>query len=395
VAILVFSKSPRILSDFSDDAATRAAKVKQFGAGSETADPAYKDLIRSTNLTGRAEMYEEQQRLTSTYNTLQSVAGMLKPVAGRKNLLWISGDFPFLLGRPEERAFGLGRSSDAARDADTDFQRTAKIGYNKAADDLVRALNLAGVAVYPVDARKLSLDPLRRQSHVNSITTSGAGEAGTINDIMKYLAHQTGGAAFSGGKELGDDVRGALDDLKRVWFLAFEPANPAEDGAFHSIKLQIQKKGYQVRTRVGYYAPDAATTLADPKQRLTTALASTLDLTGIGMTVRVQADPADSSSLTVSLDLDARDFQLVQQGENWLGVLGLAVVQGNAAGEQFGRQVQLGGVTIPGSSFEKAMRDGSGVHFDFKMKREPTASFLRFVVLDQRTPRTGSISVVL
>ena len=161
VAILVFGKSLRVLSDFTDSAAARQAKVMEFGSGKASASQTYSDLILPVNLPGRAEMYQEQQRLTNTYTTLQSIAGMLKAVPGRKNLLWISGDFPLLLGRPEAG----GRHPS---DADADFQRTAKIGYNQAADDLIRVLNTAGVAVYPVDARKVSLDPQRRQSHVNS-----------------------------------------------------------------------------------------------------------------------------------------------------------------------------------------------------------------------------------
>jgi VWFA-related protein len=135
-AILVFGKSLRVLSDFSDSAAARQAKVMEFGSGKTAAGPVYSDLIRTINLTGRAEMYEEQQRLTSTYTTLQSIAAMLKAAPGRKNLLWISGDFPLLLGQQQAGAFrthsqnGALGSRNAA--ADDDVQRTAKMGYNKA-----------------------------------------------------------------------------------------------------------------------------------------------------------------------------------------------------------------------------------------------------------------------
>ena len=378
-AILILGKNLKLLSDFSDSSADRAAKVAAL---------AYSDLIRPINLTSRAEMYQEQQRLTDTYSNLRAIAGMLKAVPGRKNLLWISADFPLLLGRPDE-------GNLHPSDADSDVQRTAKLGYNKDADDLIRTLNLAGVAVYPVDARRVSLDPLRRQSRVNSITTSGAGEAGTIDDIMKHLADQTGGAAFSGGKELGDSLRGALDDSQNAYVLTFTPAKWVEDGSPHKLKLQAKTKGTQIRIRPNYYAPSPAMAPGDPSPRLAMALSAPLDLPEIGLTVHLNPDPADAASLSVSLEIDSRTLQLTRQGENWIAVVGLGIVQGNAAGEQFGRQMQSGGITIPGADYAKAMRDGSGIHFDFKLKRDPKASFLRFGVIDQKTPKSGSLSVSL
>jgi hypothetical protein len=95
------------------------------------------------------------------------------------------------------------------------------------------------------------------------------------------------------------------------------------------------------------------------------------------------------------LQIDSRDLEHVQQGDKWNAVVGMGIVQGNAAGEQFGRQMQSGGVAIPGPDYAKAMRDGSGIHFDFKLKRDPKAGFLRFGVIDQKLPKSGSLTVPL
>ena len=51
VAILVFGKSLRVLSDFTDTAAAREAKVKEFGAGSPSAFPTYSDMVLPVNLS--------------------------------------------------------------------------------------------------------------------------------------------------------------------------------------------------------------------------------------------------------------------------------------------------------------------------------------------------------
>jgi hypothetical protein len=210
---------------------------------------------------------------------------------------------------------------------------------------------------------------------------------------MKHLADQTGGAVVSGGKELGDDLRGALDDAQNAYVLAFTPAKLAEDGAAH--KLKLQAKGYQIRLRPVYYAPLPAGPPGDAPVRLAGALSAPLDLPEIGITVRVEPDGASEGALAISLELDARDLQLVRQGEDWIGVIGVGIVQGNPAGEQFGRQLQSGGVTIHGPDYQKAMQTGSGIHFDFKVKRDPKATFIRFGIIDQKSPKSGSLSILL
>lgn len=81
----------------------------------------------------------------------------------------------------------------------------------------------------------------------------------------------------------------------------------------------------------------------------------------------------------------------MRQGEDWIGVIGMGIVQGNPAGDQFGRQLQSGGVTIHGPDYQQAMQTGSGIHFDFKVKRDPKATFLRFGVIDLKIPKAGSL----
>jgi hypothetical protein len=210
---------------------------------------------------------------------------------------------------------------------------------------------------------------------------------------MKHLAEQTGGAVLSGGKELGDDLRGSLDDAQNAYVLAFTPAKLAEDGAAH--KLKLQAKGYQIRLRPVYYATLPAGPPGDASVRLAGALSAPLDVPEIGITVRIEPDRAGEESLAISLDLDARDLQLVRQGEDWVGAIGVGIVEGNPAGEQFGRQLQSGGFTIHGPDYQKAMQTGSGIHFDFKVKRDPRATIIKFGIIDQKSLKSGSLSVPL
>jgi VWFA-related protein len=395
-AIFVFGKTLQMLSDFTDDGPARAAKIKDF-ASAEPAGAGYKDLVRPIPQSGpsRAGMYEEQERMRATLATLTGLAGNLKALSGRKNLLWVSADFPLLMVQFD--LTGTGRQSEG------DVQRSAMDSYYKAAQELIRAFQAAGVAVYPVDARPLSLNPTETKSRVTYVnpptadTTAAADAAKAnrvpINDLMKELANTTGGAVFSDSKDIGPALRGALDDGESAYVATFTPSKLTENGALHKIKIQT-KKGTQVRVAPGYFAQAAGAPL-QPPQRLVAALSSPLNLSEIGMMLRVETNPADPAGLAVTLQVDPHDLDLTQQGDNWVGQVGVGSFQGNAGGEQFGKQMTSVPVTVSKADYQKALTDGGGIHFDVPVKRAPTATFLRFAVIDMKLPKAGSLVATL
>ena len=412
-AIFVFGKTLRMLSDFTDDGGARAAKLKDF-ASIEPAGPGYKDLVRPIPASGptRAGMYEEQERMKTTFAALEGLAGNLKGLSGRKNLLWISADFPLLLVQFD--LTGSGRQSEG------DVQRLAMDSYYKSAQDLLRSFQEAGVAVYPVDARPVSLDPSETKSMVTFVNPPAATQAASrnpssasasptddtaaatraalanrvpINDLMKVVATNTGGAVFSNSKDLGEALRGALDDTENAYVATFTPSKLSENGSIHKVKLQGKQKGTQFRVAPGYFAPAAAN--QQPPQRLAAALSSPLNLSEIGLLARVETDPADPAGLNVTLQVDPHDLELTRQGENWVGQVGAGSFQGSASGEQFGKQMQAVEVTVSQSDYQKALADGGGIRFDLKYKRAPTATFLRIAVIDMKLPKSGSILATL
>jgi len=410
-AIFVFGKTLKMLSDFTDDGAARAAKLKDF-LSSEPAGPGYKDLVLPIPQSGtsRAGMYEEQEKMRTTFATLEGLAANLKGLSGRKNLLWVSADFPLLMVQFD--LTGSGRQSEG------DVQRTAMDSYYKAAQNLLGSFQAAGVAVYPVDARTVSLNPSETKSRITfvnppatDITASrqAAPAKGTltddqatqaaladrvpINDLMKQVATSTGGAVFSNSKDLGEALRGALDDTGNAYVATFTPAKLSETGAIHKIKLQGKQKGTQFRVAPGYFAPAAAD--MQPPQRLAAALSSPLNLSEIGLLARLETDPADPAGLNLTLQVDPHDLELAQQGDNWVGQIGIGSFQGSPSGEQFGKQMQAVPVTVSKSAYQKALADGGGIRFDVQYKRASTATFLRIAVVDMKIPKSGSVLAAL
>jgi VWFA-related protein len=75
--------------------------------------------------------------------------------------------------------------------------------------------------------------------------------------ILQDLAEQTGGRSFFPYHvdDLDQSFQDIGEELRNQYSLAYNPINHALDGRFHRIKIETpEHKGYQIRSRRGYYA---------------------------------------------------------------------------------------------------------------------------------------------
>lgn len=78
--------------------------------------------------------------------------------------------------------------------------------------------------------------------------------------LLSNIAEQTGGRAFAAGdRELPDIAAKIGIDLRNRYVLGYSPTNPARDGRFHRVQVQVvPPRGLPKLTaqwRTGYYAP--------------------------------------------------------------------------------------------------------------------------------------------
>jgi VWFA-related protein len=154
-----------------------------------------------------------RNRVRLTTAALIAIDHHLGSLAGRKNLVWVSGSFPFSLGQEK---FDLNRANDTGGGSFSgEIARAAE------------ALTYAGVAVYPVDARGLmgnGLTAAGNYSEAPPTEFSGEGNehpsrVGPGNlESMKTLAERTGGKAFYGSNDLSRAIR---DDSRVTYTLGF------------------------------------------------------------------------------------------------------------------------------------------------------------------------------
>jgi len=154
-------------------------------------------------------------------------------------------------------------------------------------------------------------------------------------DTMEALAQRTGGKAYYNSNDLKNAIRGAIDDSKVTYVLGYYPAHNTWDGKFHELNVQVDRKGANVRRRLGYFAfADQPLTDKEKKAAFQEALWSPLESTTLGLTLRVAPNAPKPGKLRVVMVVDAKNIQLGQKDDRWTGTLEILFVEQGAADRQ-------------------------------------------------------------
>jgi VWFA-related protein len=408
VALYCLSNHLYVLSDFTSDTAILREALGHFAgesnrtfANSRVEDPSLnnpnsslpagqsssRDAFRRA-FDQRVANQSTKDRVGLTVAALIAIAHHVGPLRGRKNLVWVSGSFPFSLGQDK---FDLEWANDTGESFLGEVERAAQ------------ALTDAGVAVYPVDARGLlgnGLTAAADDSDAPPPEFSGEGNEhlpsrlapGNL-ETMKTLAERTGGKAFYGSNDLTEAIRRAIDDSRVTYTIGFYPA-AKWDGTFHAIKVKVKVPGAEVRSRTGYFAfPDSAKAPPKSLQAIISQTAiSQLDATAIGLRAHIQpASSAPERALNIELHLDLHDIHLQQNNSVWTGTLQTVLLQLDTRGEIIRGVDETLQVSLPPGAYELALKDG--LKNTRRIQILPAATQLCIVVRDPSNDRLGSLSI--
>ncbi|MGE5327305.1 MAG: VWA domain-containing protein [Deltaproteobacteria bacterium] len=106
--------------------------------------------------------------------------------------------------------------------------------------------------------REEALSMARRgEVTIFAISTNRSGLSSPGDNVLRYLANDTGGRAFFPfeAADVDVDFRQIAKELRSQYSLAYTPTNPAHDGSFRKITVDAVEKGYEVRAKTGYFAP--------------------------------------------------------------------------------------------------------------------------------------------
>ena len=189
----------------------------------------------------------------------------------------------------------------------------------------IRALNEADVAVYPVNARGVTVASAYEADRSSLGKRSKPPKAVNGPDFdyetLESLAEETGGRAFQHINDLDSAIQEAASDARVSYSLAFAPAEGSLDGSYHRLEVTVERPGVKLRYRPGYVAARARAVAPS----LAEAVASPVALAGIGFTVHL--DPVEGG-YQASLTLDPRNITLQPADGKWTGSLQFLVVVG-------------------------------------------------------------------
>jgi VWFA-related protein len=175
-------------------------------------------------------------------SSMKFLAEYLNGIPGRKNLLWLSDDFPIPVGpvvtghNANAAAIGGGFSNSTLQLNDLTYLES------KGIKEAYSALEESQVALYPVDLHGVR----------------GGGDALSDYDDQDTIAAATGGHAFHGNNRINELLDKAVDSGASYYSLTYSPTNMKYDGSERHIEVTLEpKREYTLSYRMLYYGvPD-------------------------------------------------------------------------------------------------------------------------------------------
>ncbi len=298
----------QVLYDFTTDAemlvraldSVTAGTARKLGASTLQIPPVLLEGLSAFALGNLANMNAAiaELRTEATLENLEHVASHLAGVPGRKNVVWLSAGFPFIIGK----------ATPAGPYNDIQANQTRRA---------TQALNTSDAALYPVDTRGLLAGRGAAIPTLNAVQTPIEG--------LRAAAEWTGGRLFYNTNGLSEAMAQAVEDSRSTYVLGYYPSNPDWNGHFRSIKVKVARNGIEVRHRPGYLAhPSVVPTKDDRAQAMLKALSAPLEATGLPFDV---VPDVTAERAILRLHVNAADLTLTEADGQLTGEIDVAITQ--------------------------------------------------------------------
>ena len=416
IGLYVLSGDVKVLQEFTDDSQRLVDAMERYQPGpsrelaSTEAPPADTGVVINKSskgglpqadvnmdiwldvMTGRIQDFDAATRARTTLAAIEGIANHLARVPGRKNLIWVSGSFPFSLGIDDFSD----RVAVSVTGASPSVNGMGRLHQSFAGEvtRTARAVSNANVAIYPVDARSLDSQTTGTIASASQRATNvAASRIPPGSDSLYALAEQTGGRVVTSSNDIHGAIRKAVEDSEVVYTLAFSPDSSTLDGKFHELKVKVARKGVDVRFRRGYLAiPDEAADESKGRALLKDALWSPLDATSVGLMAKISPTKSGrSGSYDVQMILNTADLSLEKRNDQWRGAVEIVVMQQASDGKNLDSTDQGFRLAMNDGTYQKARREGLILNINVAPK--PGMSQIRVAILDQLTGLIGSLRI--
>jgi len=202
---------------------------------------------------------------------------------GRKSIIYVSEGFttalPPQLQDPNAQYPGMrnpNRNNPAAVNDDRyNMQQQADMFSDMR--DVFDAVNRQNTSIYAVDPRGLT--PFEYDINQGVGLTTDANDLKASIDTLHTLANSTDGRAIVNRNDLAAGMKQIMRDASAYYLLGYTSSRAPTDGKFHEIKVNVKRRGVDVRARKGYWAlskDDVARATAPPKPEAPPAISKAL-----------------------------------------------------------------------------------------------------------------------
>lgn len=399
VAIYVLGRDLKLVHDFSRSPealikAVNGDKLNAINSVAADADPADSDtgnddldaaIDRANQMMAD---YLNAQRAQQTLESLQLIAQHVSHIPGRKNLVWISGGFPFSMNQDE-------MNIDNPRDSRN---------FNEETQKMARFLNDANMAIYAIDARGLFQNAIPDASSRGNTKANRPPPPPKVDhqlDTFQIVAERTGGKAFYNTNDFTGAIKKAVEDARVTYTIGFYPEDARWDGQFHKLSLHCSRSGVNIRYRPGYFAtnvpPQQTTRRYTSVQQVLRAGVNTNE---VGFTVNLQPK---ENAVVAQVVIDPANITLTEQEGKWVGSMQFVAISGNLEKGTFDEpKTMVVNMKFPPEAHDLILKKGFTINHTFNLRPDtdqfrialqdvPSGALGSLVISSRRTtPATGS-----
>jgi VWFA-related protein len=314
-------------------------------------------------------------RAQTTLDALTQLARAVAIVPGRKNLIWLSGGFPF----------------DIRMNSDRLQKVNALLATNR-------------IAVYPVDIRGVVPMNADGQTRGSEFSTTEAYEtAAGLSDenmalvqTMKNAAEMTGGHAFLGNNDIEQAIASGMETGSNYYDLSYRPTNLDWNGRFRKIAITTSRSGLKLLYRSGYYAVRQPHSAKETRDQAATLAMQPEAPPSTQLIMKARVVPPSEPGQPVVVDMLIDGHALVftandqQQKVPEVQFMGVAWDEHGKAAATFSDTLDR---PLSPSELQTLLRTGLQLHRSMSLK--PGRYQLRLGVMDRLADRIGTLDVPL
>lgn len=197
------------------------------------------------------------------FDVMRFIGHYLEGLPGRKNLIWLSSEFPASvpLFAIQDMVVGNVMSAPAGSPLQAQgFDGSSPTTMGESWDaqvmrQAIDALNAAQVSVYPVNVSGLKPELIG------------------IDTVADKIANATGGRAYYNTNDYSAAMKDAVKNGATYYEMSYSPSDAKDDGSMRKINVKLDKKGYLVEYRRYYYAEDPNEPLTNEEKKAAMAVA--------------------------------------------------------------------------------------------------------------------------